>query len=93
MVIYFINNEHYSQGLYSPLQCSSSECHCVDVNTGEEYPGTRSEEVGTFDCDYAGNTFNIEEGNGGLCGEQVCEETCLNCVKYVETVLNMFKLC
>ncbi|KAL5264513.1 hypothetical protein ACHWQZ_G005564 [Mnemiopsis leidyi] len=66
-------------GLYNPLQCnvSLSECYCVDVNTGVEYPGTRSQGMGTFDCDYAGNVFSIVEGNGQRCGQQTeldCDE-------------------
>ena len=50
---------------------SLSECYCVDVNTGVEYPGTRSQGMGTFDCDYAGNVFSIVDGNGQRCGQQV----------------------
>ena len=66
---------NFSPGLYSPLQCSQTVCFCADIHTGEEYPGTRSNDIGSFDCDYAGNVFSILEGNGQLCGQQVWYRT------------------
>lgn len=41
------------------------------MDTGVEYPGTRSSDIGSFDCDYVGNTFSILHGNEGRCGQQV----------------------
>ena len=86
----------FSPGLYSPLQCSQTVCFCADIHTGEEYPGTRSNDIGSFDCDYAGNVFSILEGNGQLCGQQVWYRTsgnhqyvqiwnlsCSNCAAYL----------